>query len=142
MKRKLFFISLFLLLIIGYLFKTFFTNEVHPIKAFYYWQNQAWDLGESEFQTIEKLKVKKLYIKFFEVDKNDIQGIFPFAKNELNFSVYDSLERLIEIVPTVYIRNEVFKKTDKKEIIELADNILYLIERKFKKQFKYNMNFQ
>lgn len=142
MKRKLFFISLFLLLIICYIIKTFFTQEVHPTRAFYYWKNQAWDLGESEYQTIEKLKIKKLYIKFFEVDKNDIQGIFPFAKNELYFSEYDSLESLIQIVPTIYIRNEVFKKSNKKDIFELADNVLYLIEKKHKKQFKNNKNFR
>ncbi len=138
MKRKLFFISLFLLLIIGYLFKTFFTLEVHPIKAFYYWQNQAYFLSDIESQTIKTLNVNKLYIKFFEVDKNDIQGIFPFAKNELNLSRYDSVESKIEVVPTIYIRNEVFKQTSGKEIDQLAENLLFLIEKKFKKQYEEN----
>jgi hypothetical protein len=138
MRRILLLFSLVVLLILTYASIYFFNREIKPQRAFYYWQNQAWDLGESEYQTIEKLKVKKLYIKFFEVDKNDIQGIFPFAKNELNFSQYDSLENTIEVVPTVYIRNEVFKQTSRKEINQLAENLLFLIEKKFKKQFEEN----
>jgi hypothetical protein len=138
MKRKLLFIGLFILFILGYFSITFFTKEIHPIRAFYYWQNQAWELSNKEQQTIQNLKVKKLYVKFFEVDKNDIQGIFPFAKNELNLSSYDTLVTKIEIVPTVYIRNEVFKQSSKKEISELAENILFLIEKKFMKQYVEN----
>lgn len=138
MKRKLIFIGLFILLILGYFSLTFFTREIHPIRAFYYWQNQAWELSNKEQQTIQNLKVKKLYVKFFEVDKNDVQGIFPFAKNELNLSPYDTLVTKIEVVPTVYIRNEVFKQISRKELYELAENILFLIEKKFKKQYEEN----
>ncbi|MFM7682459.1 MAG: hypothetical protein ACKO7P_06905 [Bacteroidota bacterium] len=126
------------MLIIIYASFHFFNREIKPQRAFYYWQNQPYFLSETESQTVNKLKVKKLYIKFFEVDYNDLQGIFPFAKNELNLSRYDTIDTKIEVVPTVYIRNEVFKQTSKKVISELANNILFLIEKKFKKQYEEN----
>ena len=138
MRRILLLISLVLLLILTYASIYFFNREIKPKRAFYYWQNEPYFLSDAESQTIKTLNVKKLYIKFFEVDKNDIQGIFPFAKNELNISRYDSVETKIEVVPTVYIRNEVFKQTSRKEISELADNILFLIEKKIKEQYKEN----
>jgi hypothetical protein len=138
MRRVLLLISLVVLLILTYASIYFFNREIKPQRAFYYWQNEPYFLSDSESQTIKTLNVKKLYIKFFEVDKNDIQGIFPFAKNELNISRYDSVETKIEVVPTVYIRNEVFKQSSKKEISALAENILFLIEKKFKKQYENN----
>jgi hypothetical protein len=138
MRRILLLFSLVVLLILTYASIYFFNREIKPQRAFYYWQNQPYFLSDNESQTIKTLNVNKLYIKFFEVDKNDIQGIFPFAKNELNFSQYDSLENTIEVVPTIYIRNEVFKQTSRKEIDQLAENLLFLIEKKFKKQFEEN----
>jgi hypothetical protein len=138
MRRILLLFSLVVLLILTYASIYFFNREIKPQRAFYYWQNQPYFLSDNESQTIKTLNVNKLYIKFFEVDKNDIQGIFPFAKNELNLSRYDSLESKIEVVPTIYIRNEVFKQTSRKEINQLAENLLFLIEKKFKKQFEEN----
>lgn len=138
MRRILLLISLVVLLILTYASIYFFNREIKPQRAFYYWQNEPYFLSDAESLKIKTLNVKKLYIKFFEVDKNDIQGIFPFAKNELNISRYDSVETKIEVVPTVYIRNEVFKQTSRKEISELVDNILFLIEKKIKEQYKEN----
>ena len=138
MRRILLLFSLVVLLILTYASIYFFNREIKLQRAFYYWQNQPYFLSDNESQTIKTLNVNKLYIKFFEVDKNDIQGIFPFAKNELNLSRYDSLESKIEVVPTIYIRNEVFKQTSRKEINQLAENLLFLIEKKFKKQFEEN----
>jgi hypothetical protein len=138
MRRILLLFSLVVLLILTYASIYFFNREIKPERAFYYWQNQPYFLSDNESQTIKTLNVNKLYIKFFEVDKNDIQGIFPFAKNELNLSRYDSVESKIEVVPTVYIRNEVFKQTSKKEIFQLVENLLFLIEKKFKKQYEEN----
>lgn len=138
MRRIYLLISLIILLILTYASVYFFSREIKPQRAFYYWQNQPYFLSDSETQTLTKFRVKKLYIKFFEVDYNDVQGIFPFAKNELNLSPYDTVDSKIEVVPTVYIRNEVFKQSSEKEISELAENILFLIEKKFKKQYEKN----
>lgn len=51
-----------------------------PIKverAFYYWKNNSSELNETEQKTIIENAVKKLYIKFFEIDKNETYGAYP-----------------------------------------------------------------
>ncbi|MBY8961677.1 hypothetical protein KJK34_02810 [Flavobacterium sp. D11R37] len=95
-------------------------------RAFYYWKSSNWHLDESEEKIINENDVKKLYIKFFEVEKNDIMGIVPVAKTSLNMYNIDSIDS-IEVVPTVYIKNEVFKDITQGALDTLADDVNFLI---------------
>jgi hypothetical protein len=123
-------------LLIGMVSLLFFScNKEHKIKnvekAFYYWKSNNWNIAQAEDTVLTKQNIKKLYIKFFEVDQSDAMGNFPIAKTELHYYKQDSLN----IVPTVYIKNSVFIKTTKGSLDTLADNINFLIDKYSKEKF-------
>ena len=109
------------------------SNKVEKVeKSFYYWKSDSWNLSEKERSTMTVLDIKKIYVKFFEVDHNDAFGDFPIAKTSLNIYQQDSLT----IIPTVYLKNEVFKNTTTKRMDSLADNINFLINKYVKDKFE------
>ncbi|MBB4803045.1 hypothetical protein HNP37_003120 [Flavobacterium nitrogenifigens] len=85
-----------------------------------------------ETSLIRDLKIRKLYIKFFEIDHNEEYGDFPVSKTSLHFYQLDSLD----IVPTVYIKNEVFKNTNRQRLDTLASNVTFLINKYTEDRFK------
>lgn len=98
------------------------TIVVEP--AFYMWSSGGYyDVREA----VEEMNVHKFYHKVFEVDYNEVRGNFPIAKN--NPSQYDFEKGTNEIIPTVFVKNEVLKHNDHKSLDELADNIVYLISK-------------
>ncbi len=97
----------------------------HVERAFYYWKSNDWSLNSTEDSIIDKCKIRKLYIKFFEVEKNSVMGLVPVSKTELHLYNKDSLV----IVPTVYLRNDVFKGADHATLDKLADNVNFLINK-------------
>lgn len=101
-------------------------------RAFYYWKGTS--LSETEAKELNGLKVRKLYVKLFEVDYNEVKGNYPFEKNRI--SNYD-LEKLdsVTIVPTIYIKNGIFQYNDEKSLDQLADNIVFLIEKYSKEEY-------
>jgi len=104
----------------------------HVERAFYYWKNNSWGVREKEDSLLNNLKAKKLYIKFFEVEPDNIFGSIPTAKT--NFHFYDE-DSVYTIIPVVYLRNEVFKKCSRGSLDSLADNVDFLIS-------KYAANFK
>ncbi len=106
--------------------------------AFYYWKTKNWTLKKEEKTIIKKSSVEKLYVKFFEIANDEIQGNIPVSKNKIRIKgpYNPSKNPQTNIVPCVYIRNEVFKKSSKKELDELAENIHYLVEKKKKENFR------
>ncbi len=104
--------------------------------AFYYWKSDSY-FGEFEKRTCDSLKVKKLYIKFFEVNYNEERGNYPEAKTNW-WGNYSDFNQTIEVVPTVYIRNIVFLKSTKAELDELTDNIHFLISKYCAEKFDVN----
>jgi hypothetical protein len=96
-------------------------------RAFYFWKNNSY-LSDSEEKICDSLDVKKLYIKFFEVNFNEERGNFPESKTDWS-GRYSESKRFNEIVPTVYLRNIVFLKSSKKDIDVLADNVNFLISK-------------
>ncbi len=95
-------------------------------RAFYFWENNTTFYSDSCKNALEELHIEKLYVKFFEIEKHPSLGIIPSAKSKLSLN---SLSDSMEIIPCVYIRNEVFKNTQKKEVVELVDNYLFLIKK-------------
>jgi len=102
--------------------------------AFYYWESDQHSLDEKEKKVLEKQHVQKLYVKFFEVDKNEANRIIPISKSELE--LVKTKEEPVEIIPTIYIRNVVFKNTSKTEILELVDHLIHLVKKRYSEQFK------
>jgi len=94
---------------------------VHIERAFYKWDGSSMYGATSE--RIRKLGVRKLYYKVFEVDYSDVRGNFPVDKNRpYGLNPTDS----VVLVPTVYIRNEIFRFNNPKSLDRLADDIVYL----------------
>lgn len=105
-------------------------NKVEKIdKAFYYWKSDNYYLSGKEDSLIINQGIKKLYVKFFEVDYTDEVGNFPISKTELNISPNYQTDKNYEIIPTIYIKNLVFKNSTEKELEQLADNVFFLINK-------------
>lgn len=98
-------------------------NKVENVeRAFYYWKSSGYSLNEEQNIILDTTKIKKLYVKFFEVEHNDLMGNIPFSKNRMRF-----YNEKIEIIPTIYIKNDVFLKSNHVQLDQLADNINFLI---------------
>ncbi len=101
-------------------------------KAFYYWKTNSWSMEKEEENMLRHEEISKLYVKFFEVSHNDFDGNIPVSKSSLHITE----KQPYTIVPTVYIRNEVFKKSNDQDIKKLADNIYFLINKKIKDYYR------
>lgn len=79
-------------------------QEVHA--AFYHWKTN-FQPENSTLQTLQGLKVQRLYVKYFDVDWSEARGQpVPMAKVR-----WDSVPRPgLEIVPTVYITNRTWER--------------------------------
>ncbi len=87
--------------------------------AFYHWQTSL-QLTENERLHLDSLGVKKLYVKFFDVDWDEASGqAVPLAKVEID------TERLagLEIVPVVFITNRTLVNLPAGEVDSLAGRI-------------------
>lgn len=78
------------------------TKKTEPIPlSFYYWKTN-FQLTETEKQYLNDLDVTKLYIRYFDISLKDSIAI-PVAPVVFNQNV-----EAYEVVPVVYIKNEVF----------------------------------
>lgn len=102
---KYIFTSLTFLIVLASL--TFSGHANHNYKAsgkensIYYWRT-TFSLNDAEKNFIEKHNIKKMYMRFFDVELNHgyhINNIYPNATIIFN----DSVPKNIEIVPTIYI---------------------------------------
>ncbi len=103
-------------------------NRVENVeKAFYYWKSNGYYDNQINAK-ISKSGVKKIYFKLFEVDYNEAMGNFPFEKNQPNEYDFRDLDSLM-IVPTIFVKNEIFQYNDEKSLDKLADNIVFLVDK-------------
>lgn len=101
-------------------------------KAVYYWKSDSYYWNDDD-TTVQKMGVEKVYAKFFEVEYSETMGNIPVDKTSLHSYQLDSLN----IVPTVYIRNEVFLKTTSHAGLDsLADNVNFLISKYTNERFE------
>lgn len=98
-------------------------QQERPMISFYYWKT-IFKLSPLEKSTLKKNQVKKLYIRYFDIDWNlKSENAFPqspirFEQNPSDFS----------IVPVVYIKNKVFLNQDI-EVLDLAQKTNDLIQQ-------------
>jgi len=121
--RPIYFI--FLVSLFSYSCETSPREEVNP--AFYYWKTHV-TLSETEREYVTDLGVKKLYIKFFDVDWQNNAAV-PLASATFD---KDSLPS-VEIIPTVFITNRTLLNTHSSELQALADKIGAKLKRLTKK---------
>lgn len=95
-------------------------------RSFYVWGNSNFD--QSVVDKLKKEKIKKLYIKYFEVVYSETMGNFPQDKLSIYKYELQDLDSL-QIVPTIFIKNEIFSYNNESDLDKLADNIIYLIKK-------------
>jgi len=120
-----------------------------PIKVqrgFYYWKSNPYSLSEGELGVLKNLQVQNLYVKLFEVEKDEIFGTKPIAKTQVN--IYDNpnvvLDRTMSamnIVPTVFISNDVFTNSSKVNFDTLANNIVFLVIKYFNERINHDKGY-
>ena len=87
--------------------------------AFYHWKT-ALQLDEATQKYLEALKVQKLYVKFFDVDKKDAA-----ANHEslATLSVSGEIPEPLEIIPCVFITNRSLKNISDVDLQQLGERI-------------------
>ncbi|MFN0177101.1 MAG: hypothetical protein ACKVU0_20840 [Saprospiraceae bacterium] len=96
-------------------------NPKQPLSsAFFYWETTL-DISESEHGLMDSLGCKKLYIKVLDIGRNAETGeIEPYSLTEISDT--GGLAGL-EIIPTVFITNEVFQNISEEKTGWLAKKI-------------------
>lgn len=99
--------------------------------AFYHWKSTL-SLTSFEKQKLDSLKVKTIYLKFFDVDWDEAYKTpVPVAKLQAANIPADPLGKLsgsIQVIPTVFITNECIQKLDSADAETLALQIWELIK--------------
>ncbi len=132
-------------------------NQAAPPKVqhgFYFWKSAQYQLTEKEDSILKHTQCQKLYVKFFDVEKDPLFFAKPISKSELHFWDYNNDYQMkkdsnfckmmtnMEIIPTVFIKNEVFRSASKGSMDTLADNINFLINKHYAENFKYQQNYK
>jgi hypothetical protein len=120
LKKAILFLTIILLL-------TACKEQKKPSIAFYYWKT-TFKLSEIDKMTLKDNKVKKLYIRYFDIDLNpNTQEAFPQSPIHFNDKPLD-----FAIVPVLYIKNKVLlsKSIDVQELAQKAHNFVQQINAK------------
>lgn len=101
------------------------SQSEHPPVSFYYWKQQ-FNLSKEQNTKLQACGTKRLYVKFFDVVLDANRVATPISKIEFKQG------SPMEIVPCVFVQNEVFNAT--KNTSKLAENIAKLVLSISKKQ--------
>ncbi|RZK56076.1 MAG: hypothetical protein EOO91_12830 [Pedobacter sp.] len=93
--------------------------------SFYYWKT-VYKQNKVENQYLKQFQSKKFYMRMMDVDLDLNQKAVPIAP--ITFT--DSIPKNLEIVPVVFIVNDVLKKQSDAQIEQLAYNILAFVKSK------------
>lgn len=93
-------------------------------RSFYYWRSVL-HISGFEKQQLDSLQVKTIYIKFFDVDWDEVSKTpVPVAKLQ---AAREQLQGGIRVIPTVFITNNCIQKIDPSQIKKLAEDIYTLM---------------
>lgn len=90
-----------------------------PERAFYYWKTR-FTLTPTDEHLLRSLHVKKLYVRFFDIDWEETKGE-AIPKGKINF--VSPVNKGISIIPVVYITNKTFLHVKDKDVEVLADKV-------------------
>ena len=90
------------------------SQQDKPMISFYYWKT-VFKLSAMEQEVLEQNQVKKLYVRYFDIDWNsNTKQAFPESAVRFEGKLSG-----FEIVPVVYIQNKVFKDKEV-DVLDLA----------------------
>ena len=102
------------------------SHQVTP--AFYYWKT-TFTLSDKERNYLEQLKVKKLYIRYFDVDWNPHRKeAVPIKEIRWKTKALPTLQ----VIPTVFITNRTLFNISYNQLKKLGNNIAIKIHEKSK----------
>ena len=101
--------------------------------SFYYWKT-VYKQNEVENQYQNRLHSKQLYVRIMDVDLDINLKAIPVAP--INFA--EHIPKQLEIVPVVYIVNEVLKSQSDTQLKQLAGKITTYVNAKVKQSGKGN----
>lgn len=131
-------------------------------RGFYYWQSNPYSLDIKEENYLHENKIQKFYVKMFEIDLDPVLGAVPVSKSSLhiwyngtrstdltrwnndsiyNFPAISKTMDDLEIVPTIFIKNKVLSTASKGSLDSLADNISFLINKRYQEHFSHRKNY-
>ena len=100
--------------------------------SFYFWRTN-YQQNKSEISYLQRFKSKSLYVRIMDVDFNpDLQQAAPVSP--IKFS--DPLPKAVDIIPVVFIVNQVFTKLDSIQRTALAGRIATFVAAKVKQAGK------
>lgn len=103
-------------------------------RSFYYWKSVL-NLNDFEKERLTTLKVKTIFLRFFDVDWDEISSsALPKAPVKIIDAAYFNTQQ-IKIIPVVFITNECLQKVDSVQINALANKIIGLLKS------SYNISF-
>ena len=119
-----------ILLFVGFLFgaKAVFPYVARSIvkfrsppakRAFYYWKTN-WSASPEILAQLKETGISQLYMRFFDVEWD---GVGEQTRPVSPIEIGSSLPNGIEIIPVVYITNEVFLKTPYQDVEALSEKI-------------------
>ena len=133
--RKIFFIAIIVILV------SCQTKKSDNKNAFYYWKT-SFSFDSYDDSIAKSLNVNTFYIRYLDVDWSEAYG-WAVPKATLTISNYDDYIIPENIIPCVFITNQVFVNITKDRLNELADKISKLIESKnieFARDYAYKSN--
>jgi hypothetical protein len=98
--------------------------------SFYYWKTK-YSLSHDEQHYFKSLRCKKIYLRIMDVDAGD-NGIVPISPVSFKTSIADS----VELIPVVFIVNDVLRAQTHKQLDDLAGKIVYYVTGKVKQAGK------
>lgn len=99
-------------------------KKIEVQRSFYYWKS-IFTLSHTEQSTLDSLSIRKLYIKFFDVDWNKIANA-PVPQAQIQFKT--QLSTAISIIPVVFITNETLLNSAEERIDTLGKQIANLVQ--------------
>jgi hypothetical protein len=98
--------------------------------SFYYWKT-VYDTNTTERQYFNALHCKRLYMRIMDVANGD-NGPVPISP--VNFKV--QLPDSVQLIPVVFIVNDVLKNLSNQQLDDLAGKIVYYVSGKIKQAGK------
>ena len=105
-------------------------------RAFYYWKSSYFESGENT--ALKLYRTDKLYLKYFEIDYSEAMGNYPLDKTQIGEYKRERFDSL-SIVPTIFIKNEIFQYNKEGDLDKLADNIVFLVDKYNEEKFDNNL---